>query len=214
MKKRLPRELVKRTRFAQPKRSHQNGENSRRGQVIDAALRLLARGGARGLTHRRVDLALKIPEGSTSVYFRTRADLFAAVAIRVAELDFEDVHEHLDAPASAGKEVNSGVQLAGVVLGWVSPEKRDQSLARLELWLEATRDEVIRDITLEARKQFISRLDVMFQYMGAQNPTKAAEAFADLSLGVVYTHLVLPKSQGHMELEEQLGEAVFALKAR
>jgi hypothetical protein len=80
--------------------------------------------------------------------------------------------------------------------------------------LEATRDEAIRDITLETRKQFISRLDVMFQYMGAQNPMRAAEAFADLSLGLVYTYLLSPKSSGSIELAELLGEAMFALKER
>ena len=47
----------------------------RRTEILDAALRVLAEHGMRGLTHRAVDEAAGIPPGSTSYYFRSRSAL-------------------------------------------------------------------------------------------------------------------------------------------
>ena len=41
-------------------------------------IELLAREGGRGLTHGNVDTWLDLPKGSTSFYFRRRAELFEA----------------------------------------------------------------------------------------------------------------------------------------
>ncbi|MDV6260354.1 TetR/AcrR family transcriptional regulator [Rhodococcoides yunnanense] len=58
----------------------------RRTAIADAALGIVARDGLRALTHRAIDSALEYPAGSTSYYFRTKADLLAAVAARLVEL--------------------------------------------------------------------------------------------------------------------------------
>ncbi|AZI58705.1 hypothetical protein EH165_11720 [Nakamurella antarctica] len=58
----------------------------RREEVLDAAITVVARGGIRGLTHRAVDLQSAVPAGTTSNYFRTRADLTTATFGRLAEL--------------------------------------------------------------------------------------------------------------------------------
>ena len=47
----------------------------RRTEILDAALRVLAEHGMRGLTHRAVDAAAGIAPGSTSYYFRSRSAL-------------------------------------------------------------------------------------------------------------------------------------------
>lgn len=52
----------------------------RRPQVLDTAVRMLARGGDRALTYRTVDSAAGVPPGTTSNYFRTRASLLLAAA--------------------------------------------------------------------------------------------------------------------------------------
>ena len=49
----------------------------RRTEILDAALRVLADHGMRGLTHRAVDAAAGIAPGSTSYYFRSRSALVA-----------------------------------------------------------------------------------------------------------------------------------------
>ena len=55
----------------------------RRAQLADAGLRVLAHAGTRGLTHRAVDRAADVPEGTTANYFRSRDELLGALGERV-----------------------------------------------------------------------------------------------------------------------------------
>ncbi len=57
----------------------------RRGELADAGLRVLARDGARGLTHRAVDREVGAPEGTAANYFRTRDALLGALGDRIME---------------------------------------------------------------------------------------------------------------------------------
>ncbi|WP_136708253.1 TetR/AcrR family transcriptional regulator [Agromyces sp. H66] len=57
----------------------------RRRKITDAAIDVLARDGARGLTHRAVDHAADVPQGTTSNYFRSRDALIAGLVDRIAE---------------------------------------------------------------------------------------------------------------------------------
>ncbi|RKT57981.1 TetR/AcrR family transcriptional regulator [Saccharothrix australiensis] len=62
---------------------------TRRQQVLDAAIRVLGTTGPRGLTHRAVDAAAGLPEGSSSNHFRTRDALVAGVVDRLLERETE-----------------------------------------------------------------------------------------------------------------------------
>ncbi|MBM2614895.1 TetR family transcriptional regulator [Actinoplanes sp. LDG1-06] len=55
----------------------------RRDLLADAGLRVLARAGARGLTHRAVDQEAGVPVGTTSNYFRSRDALLSGLAERI-----------------------------------------------------------------------------------------------------------------------------------
>lgn len=70
---------------------------SRREEVVAAAIRVLAEGGSRGLTHRAVDAAAQVPAGTTSNHFRSRAALVTAVAEALEQHD----RDLLPAPAGA-----------------------------------------------------------------------------------------------------------------
>jgi AcrR family transcriptional regulator len=58
--------------------------DERRAGLADAALRVLAREGTRGLTHRAVDAEAGAPVGTASNYFRNRPALISAIADRLA----------------------------------------------------------------------------------------------------------------------------------
>lgn len=125
-----------------------DSSHERHVRIADAALGLLAREGARGLTHRAVDAALGLPNGSTSYYYRTRAALLLAAAQRLLALDAADA-ENIT-PDAAG--------LASLLGRWVSPAGRTRSLARMELLLAAARDPGL-DFMVDARKQFIAHAE-------------------------------------------------------
>lgn len=65
------------------------GQSQRRAALADAAIRIVADHGLRGLTHRAVDAAAGLPQGSTSNHFRTRAALVEAVADRILALELD-----------------------------------------------------------------------------------------------------------------------------
>ncbi|WP_340685465.1 TetR family transcriptional regulator [Amycolatopsis coloradensis] len=109
----------------------------RRTALTDAAITVLAREGARGLTYRAVDVEADVPPGTTSNYFRNRDQLLGEVGVRV--------HERLSAPADvmANPQAESpSHDRVGVLLGELMGRltaHREPYLALLELRLEATR---------------------------------------------------------------------------
>ena len=54
--------------------------SARRRQILDAAVTVLATQGWRGLTHRAIDRAAGLAEGSSSAYYRSRSALQSAMA--------------------------------------------------------------------------------------------------------------------------------------
>jgi AcrR family transcriptional regulator len=75
--------------------------SSRRQLLADAAIRVIAREGLRGLTHRAVDREAKLPQGSTSYYANTRLALLKIVADRLAERSLRDLNDYFAALATA-----------------------------------------------------------------------------------------------------------------
>jgi AcrR family transcriptional regulator len=57
----------------------------RRAELADAGIAVLAREGSRGLTHRAVDAECGAPTGTTSNYFRSRAELLEGLVARIIE---------------------------------------------------------------------------------------------------------------------------------
>lgn len=57
--------------------------DERRAALLDAAIEVLAREGARGLTFRAVDAEAGVPAGTASNYFANRDDLLTRVGPRV-----------------------------------------------------------------------------------------------------------------------------------
>lgn len=59
--------------------------DDRRRELADVGLAVLARDGARGLTHRAVDREAEVPQGTAANYFRSRDALFGALGDRIME---------------------------------------------------------------------------------------------------------------------------------
>jgi AcrR family transcriptional regulator len=134
----------------------------RRDDLADAAIGVLAREGLRGLTHRAVDGAAGLAEGTSSYYFRTRAALLQACVDRLTTITVGRV---APTPATDATPTTSsalatdqaearsgsapGTDGAGPATGmvdracallerWLGPD-RDLLIARYELSLESTR---------------------------------------------------------------------------
>ena len=111
--------------------------DDRRRALADAGLTVLAREGARGLTHRAVDREAGVPTGTSSNYFRTRGDLVGALVERIEQRLAPD-QATLD---RLGARAPSRALFADYVRDIVRrlTTERDVTTALFELRLEATR---------------------------------------------------------------------------
>lgn len=157
-----------------------DSSHERHVRIADAALTLLAREGARGLTHRAVDAELNLPSGSTSYYYRTRAALLLAAAQRLLALDAAEAQNIT--PDTAG--------LASLLGRWVAPAGRMRSLARMELLLAAARDPGL-DFMVDARKQFIAQAEQELRGQLPEQTSTAALALIAMMDGLTLHGLVM-----------------------
>src|ERR1700742_1194044 len=90
--------------------------HERRALVADAAIAVLAESGAGGLTHRAVDVAAQLPDGTTSNYFRTRVALLRAAALRMSESHWQYVAELAAATDPAGERIDAADMLGRLLV--------------------------------------------------------------------------------------------------
>ncbi|MEW2387875.1 TetR family transcriptional regulator [Streptomyces venezuelae] len=121
--------------------------DGRRAALVDAAIEVLAREGARGLTFRAVDTEAGVPTGTASNYFGNRDDLLTQAGARVYERLTPDQAE-VERQRTAMPDKETYVQLMREVVGRVSGF-RTGYLALLELRLEATRRPELRAVLTE-----------------------------------------------------------------
>lgn len=135
----------------------------RRTAIADAAIAVLAADGSRGLTHRAVDRVLELPEGSTSAYLRTRAKLFAAATIRLAELDRASIEGLAATLPSGAKTATVADLIAAIVDDWTAPAAAPRQLARIELQLESVRNPEVAEVLAAQRAAFIGLVRTLLQ---------------------------------------------------
>jgi DNA-binding transcriptional regulator YbjK len=154
----------------------------RRLVIADAALRVLAAEGARGLTHRAVDAEAALPQGSTSYYFRSRGALVKAAASRLCELDERDVLDAESVPALLAR--------------WRSPSHRGRLIARFELFMDATRNAETRALVRRQRRGFVAIARAALARSGAKRPDAESERLVALVDGLLLSHLLDPRRLG------------------
>ena len=162
---------------------------SRRAEIADAAIATLARDGMRGLTHRAVDRATGLPEGSASYYFRTRQALLQATVERLAELDSTDMLPSTGLAALPGLDLDTLADAAaGIVDSWLTTG-RERQLARYELALEATRRPELRQALVTAGAAIRAIVAGQFAAAGARQPDQRAADFVAFLDGLLFDQI-------------------------
>jgi DNA-binding transcriptional regulator YbjK len=117
---------------------------ARRAALVDAAIEVLAREGARGLTFRAVDAAAEVPGGTASNYFANRDDLLTQAGGRIYERlrpDEATMEAMLAGPLTRARTAELVRDVVERVAAF-----RTGYLALLELRLEATRRPQLRAV--------------------------------------------------------------------
>ncbi|MEV0603658.1 TetR family transcriptional regulator [Streptomyces sp. NPDC050315] len=162
----------------------------RRTALVDAAIEVLARDGARGLTFRAVDAEAGVPKGTASNYFASRDELLAQVTGQIHQRiapDPDEVDEVMTAPR--------GRELVTELMGWINRRvsaNRTGYLAMLELRLEATRRPELRE-ELTATMRSALEDDLRFHREGGLPGDRTAVLLMYLAMtGLMLEQLTLP----------------------
>ncbi|MBY8860372.1 TetR/AcrR family transcriptional regulator [Nocardia sp. CA2R105] len=118
---------------------------SRRRELCDAAIQLLAQEGPKGLSHPKVDLRAGVPKGTTSFYFRTREALLLGLAERLAELDLADLRS-VAGPETGDPAPPPVSRLAVAITRAVTGDGLPRTRARLALMLQAERRSALAEV--------------------------------------------------------------------
>ncbi|WP_431876458.1 TetR/AcrR family transcriptional regulator [Micromonospora marina] len=164
--------------------------------LADAAVRLLAAGGMRALTHRAVDAAAGVPPGTTSAYLRTRQALIEAVVQRLADLDRADLADHDLPTAPTGPAPALGPDgldhlaagVADVLDRWLTAG-RDRTLARYACLLEATHRPELRPILHHGSVLRVQARELLSR-AGAADPHRQGDQFVAFVDGLLFDRLV------------------------
>ena len=181
---------------------------NRRMALVNAAIEVLAREGARGLTFRAVDQEAEVPNGTASNYFANRDDLLRQVG--------EHIHVRLSPDAQRLAETVAGppdkslvVRLLQEMLERLQVD-RTGYLALLELRLEATRRPELQAALTRTISENLEQ-NVRF-HLDAGLPgdrTTVVSLYLAMS-GLMVERLTLPE----VLPEDQLAEVITALVER
>ncbi|MFI1682943.1 TetR/AcrR family transcriptional regulator [Streptomyces sp. NPDC020607] len=176
--------------------------------IADAALALLAERGMRGLTHRAVDEAAGLPQGSTSNYARTRLALLEAAVRRQAEREAEVLNPAgMPHPAAGREQLATGLALA--LHQYLTGDHRQLLVSRYELAMEATRRPELRAFYDAAGAQFREPLESLLRAAGSAAPERHTLSLVAWCDGLMFScvagsyHAAAPTEE---ELRSSVGE--------
>ncbi|MFI5542307.1 TetR/AcrR family transcriptional regulator [Streptomyces sp. NPDC051815] len=185
--------------------------DQRRAALVDAAIEVLAREGARGLTFRAVDVEAEVPAGTTSNYFPSRDDLLNQAGGRVYERLQPD-EATISGQQAAGRDRETYAQLMRELVGRIA-SFRTGYLALLELRLEATRRPELRKVLTERVR---ADVDANIDYHEASGLPGDATAVKLLMLTLnwlIVEQLTLPDVFTEAEREQLVTAAVERIVA-
>ncbi|GAA0926752.1 TetR/AcrR family transcriptional regulator [Nonomuraea longicatena] len=162
----------------------------RRRALVDAAIEVLARDGARGLTFRAVDVAASVPVGTASNYFSNRDDLLTQAGGRIYERLLPD--DATMAQSRSGTQDRAKyAELMHELVERITAFNTG-FLALLELRLEATRRPALRSVLTERVRQ---DMEVNVAYHAASGLPGDADAVIMLYMALnwlIVDRLTLP----------------------
>jgi len=178
----------------------------RRAALVDAAIEVLAREGARGLTFRAVDTEAGVPPGSASNYFANRDDLLTQAGDRVYERLQPD-EETLAAHRTASADRETYTRLMRDLVGRVS-SFRTGYLALLELRLEATRRPELRAVLTERVRADVEQNVTYHESTHLPGDATAVKLLMLTLNWLIVEQLTLPEVFSEEERDALIGAAV------
>ncbi|KZM74064.1 TetR/AcrR family transcriptional regulator [Nocardia terpenica] len=179
---------------------------ARRAALLDGAIEVLAREGARGLTQRAVDKEVRVPVGTTSNYFRNRDDLLVQAGARVYER-LRPAEDTLAALFDQARDAASYATMLRDSVGRVAAFGSGY-LAMLELRLEATRRPELRTLLTERVRADIDENITRHEAAGLPGGATAVALMYLAMNWLIVEQLTLPDVFTDAEREDLVTQAV------
>lgn len=167
------------------------GNPERKRQIADAAIEILAKSGARGLSHRAVDVEAGLPPGTTSNYYNSRHSLLVAAGQRLSELHWRYVHALSDETGGRLDRERLGAILLRIVRA-EEPEVRVRHLARYELFLAGAREPQLQPMLVDLRNAAMKTAELLLQTAGLPAAGHRVSVLASMLNGLTFDHLTAP----------------------
>lgn len=152
----------------------------KRRSILDAALRVVASGGAEAVTHRRVAAEAGVPLGSTTYYFASRDDLLREAFRHHAASVYGAIDEVAD-----GMALRSAADVVGFLVGLGRREIEDRALVLVEyeIIVRAARDPALAREVNAYERALAARLGEALERFGVARSFEAARTLIALVRG-------------------------------
>ncbi|OKK06395.1 TetR family transcriptional regulator [Streptomyces sp. CB03234] len=171
----------------------------RRTALLDAAIDVLAREGARGLTFRAVDAQAGVPAGTSSNYFAHRDDLLTQAGSRI-HARMVPAPEKVDAAMRPEPSRELVTELMKWLVRRIAAE-RTGYLAMLELRLEATRRPALQAELTRAVRADLDENTRFHLDAGLPGDADTVLVLYLAMTGVLLEHFTLPGMLSDQELD-------------
>lgn len=128
---------------------NESGSEPRRIAVLRGAIAVLGSQGARALTHRAVDRAAAVAEGTTSNHFRTRTALLVGALEYISAADAK-----LVAPSEMPATIDDAIDMGAAAIAALLGPGKTLVMARHTLFLEAMSNVELHEQVLRASRHW------------------------------------------------------------
>jgi DNA-binding transcriptional regulator YbjK len=177
------------------------GERSRR-KLLEATLRVIARGGVEAVTHRRVAAEAGVSHGATTYHFESRDDIILQAFRYYIQL----ITAHLDAAWDELDDDRGGVRsVVAFLVDFTRREFSDPELvhAEYELILYAARNEALAREYRAWQRNLVGGLAALLEACGAPRPSEAARIVVGVCRAFELEQLTHP-TNGPNQLKRRL----------
>ena len=185
--------------------------SDRRSPIVEAALRVIARGGPAAVTHRVVAAEAGVALASTTYHFASKDQIVTEAFELALERSIAAV-ERSTAPPRPATPPELCTRLLSVVDALCADDQAPLA-AQYELLLEAGRRPELKALTERWSRRYLDGLEAVVAAAGIAEPRLAAGVVSDLIDGALLARLSEPEDGDAGPLERRIERMVAGLAA-
>ena len=171
---------------------YQSGKrsNPRRGEILEATLRVIGESGVNGVTHRAVAQKADVALASTTYYFDSKDALVEEALEQMIARSIEDVRRF-----TACSGPISHQELIDRIMGFADAQINDPFAfltAQYELMLEAGRREYLHPLVRRWTIAYMDGFNNLVESAGLPDPVATAEIVTNFVEGALLNHVTTP----------------------